>query len=80
MKYIDDGDHFGENFDDLACNHSYSFCENWYWKFLIPSFPYRFIWRFYISLYIQVGKFSVDVFTRTVWEYLSNNLETLVIS
>ena len=30
MKYIDDGDHFGENFDDLACKHSCSFCENWY--------------------------------------------------
>ena len=30
MKYIDDGDHSGENFDDLACKHSCSFSENWY--------------------------------------------------
>ena len=22
MKYIDDGDHFGENVDDLVCKHS----------------------------------------------------------
>ena len=46
MKYIDDGDHSGENFDDLACKHSCSFCENWCSKFLIPSFPYHFISRF----------------------------------
>ena len=29
MKYTDDGDHFGENFDDLARKHSCSSCENW---------------------------------------------------
>ena len=28
MKYIGDGDHSGENFDDLACKYSCGFCEN----------------------------------------------------
>ena len=30
MKYADDGDHFGENFDDLAFKHSCSSCKKWY--------------------------------------------------
>ena len=33
MKYIDDGDHFGENFDDVACKNS---CSSW--KIGIESF------------------------------------------
>ena len=79
MKY-----HFGGNFDDLACKHSCSSCENWYWKFLMQSCHYPFISKFlnFLTASSSInpsGKISVDVFTRIAWEYLSNNSETLVI-
>ena len=66
IKYIDDADHFAENFDGLVCTHySCSSCENWYWKFLIHSCPYHL-------LYIKILKFSYSfIIYKSKWKNLA---------